>query len=228
MLVAPSRPKTKSRVALLARVRSGALGHRRARRRRRGRRVGAEPIHLASRPTNMTPASPACAREAGVRRRVVRVSPPSPPTLALRRRRRRQTAPPGRAKARERLCSHHGDASLVASHSMETVSARGFAVATGIVLKRRTYAWATGIRPCGSDVALPTMENPRTCRELGRDDTRLHRRRSTSADRSRPALLQLRARRQERLAHPVGAHTARRLPPLPDRPHDERPRLCPL
>src|SRR5882672_7161193 len=49
--------------------------------------------------------------------------------------------------------------------------------------RRRSDARATCIRPRGSDVALSTMENPRTCRELGRDDTRLHRRPSTSADR---------------------------------------------
>src|SRR6266852_3489036 len=49
--------------------------------------------------------------------------------------------------------------------------------------RRRTDARATCIRPRGSDVALSTMENPRTGRELGRDDTRLHRRPSTSADR---------------------------------------------
>src|SRR5438876_4292824 len=46
-----------------------------------------------------------------------------------------------------------------------------------------SVARATCIRPRGSDVALSTMENPRTSRELGRDDTRLHRRPSTSADR---------------------------------------------
>jgi len=46
-----------------------------------------------------------------------------------------------------------------------------------------SVARATCIRPRGSDVALSTMENPRTCRELRRDDTRLHRRPSTSADR---------------------------------------------
>src|SRR5262249_16824834 len=38
----------------------------------------------------------------------------------------------------------------------------------------------------------------------------------------RPSVLQLRARRQERLAHEVRVDPARRLAALPDRPHDER------